>query len=272
MTDLFEVLQTNPDFSAGFLVPFAALYMVAARRGEYAWLPRSFWPLGVAVFGVGWTVNVFGDYFRYSSLENLGMVICANGMVMSFVGRAIYGRIWLPFAFLFLMLPLPHSIHSAVMLPLQGLGAKLSATVLETFGIPVVRYGNVVEVAGHKIAVAEACSGLRMVLAFLIVTGVIVYLVDRPRWQKLLVLFSSVPIALACNVARIVAAAFLYRIGQPWLAQGAYHDGIGLVMMPVAIGLVLLEFWVLSNLLVVPPQAVAALADRVDRPQMAPGR
>jgi exosortase len=161
------------------------------------------------------------------------------------------------------MVPLPHTIHGAVMLPLQSMSAQVATTVLETIGVPAIQSGNVLEVAEHQIVVTEACSGLRMALAFIIVTGVIAFVVDRPRWQRIAVLLSSVPIALACNVVRVVFSAYLFSVGQEWLSQGAFHDGAGLIMMPAAVGFVFFEFWLLSNL-VVPSSAVAAIVEVCD--------
>ncbi len=262
ITNLWNFLSTNADYSAGQLVPVAALYMVATRKERWNPSFRFWWP-GLGVFGIGVCANLFGYSFRFASIENFGLITAALGVIASIVGRGVCTRIWYPLLFLFLMVPLPNRVHSALMLPLQGWAANIAATVLETLGIPAVQTGNVIQVAGHQIAVAEACSGLRMVLAFLIVTGVIAYVIKRPNWQKAIVLLSSIPIALMCNVVRLVLSAYFISIGEEQLAQGAFHDGAGLVMMPVAIGLVFLEFWVFSNL-VVPNAGVSAIVEVVD--------
>jgi exosortase len=169
---------------------------------------------------------------------------------MGMVGWKNYKRMCVPLLFLFLMLPLPGQIHDAIMLPLQAFCAQLAATVLETVGIPVQRYGHILEVYGQQTAVAEACNGLRMAVAFLVVTCVVAYLIDRPTWQKVVVLISCVPIALACNVVRIVVMAYSFGAGYGWWVEGLVHDGLGLLMMPLALSLVFLELALLSNLAV----------------------
>lgn len=267
---LWHTWQTNADYSAGQLVPLAALYMMASRRSVIRKLRFRFWSGGLLAFGLGATVHLFGAVYMYGSLENAGTVICAIGILMSILGRDASRRLWYPLLFLFLMLPLPHRVHLGVLLPLQDVSARVSATVLEMLAIPVSQTGHVLEVAGHKLAVAEACSGLRLALAFLIVTGVVVYVVKRPRWQKVLVLLSSIPIAVACNAVRIVGSAWLYNAGHESLAQGAFHDGAGLLMMPVALLLIYLEFRMLQNL-AVPPDAMAVLVERVDRRRVVSG-
>jgi exosortase len=265
---LWHVWRTDGDYSAGQIVPLAAAYMLAARRNRLKRLKLRFAPLGLAIFGAGFAMNLFGAYYLYSSLENLGMGICLNGLVLMLVGWRGYRRIWYPMVFLFLTLPLPHRFHDLILLPLQGIGARISASILEIVGIPAVRAGHVLEVAGHRIAVAEACSGLRMAVAFLIVTAVFAYFIRRPRWQKIIVVLSSLPIAVLCNVGRIVVAACLYTAGHGWAARGAFHDMTGLLMVPAALALVWLELWILSCVVMhtpSAPKAVTALVDQMDR-------
>ena len=253
--DLWRVWQDNADYSAGQLVPPTVLYMVVASRHRLKDVELRSSATGFLVFLVGLATNLVGAYYLYASLENLGIVISANGLVLGLLGWKAYKLLCYPMLFLFLMVPLPGRIHDAVMLPLQTMGAHISATILEMVGVPVERYGHVLEVGGRRIAVAEACSGLRMVLAFVIVAGVVAFVVRRPRWQKGAVLVSSIPIALSCNVLRVVATACLYAAGHERLAQGTLHDGMGIAMMPGALLLTLLVVKLLPR-----PAATASTA------------
>jgi len=234
LVDLWRVWQSNPDYSAGQLVPLAVVYMVAVRRHTLAKLPLRFDWRGVGVFVFGVIANLLGNYYMYASLQNLGLIVCANGLVMTLLGWQGYKRLWFPMAFLVLAVPLPGRVHNAVMLPLQRFVAQLSAMTLE--------------VEGQQIAVAEACNGLRMALAFIMVAGVVVYLIQRPNWQKVTIVLSSLPIAIVCNVTRVVVTACLYGTEYERLVTGDMHDVMGLLMMPVALGLILLELWLLSKL------------------------
>ena len=246
--DLWAVWQGDADYGAGQLVPFAAAYMIVVRRSALRDVILGFSLKGLSLFMTGLIINLLGSYYLYSSLENAGLVLCVNGLVVTLFGWQGYKRIWYPMLFLFLMIPLPGRVHDAVMLPLQELSASVAAGVLETTGLPAERFGHVLDIGSHKVAVAEACSGLRMALAFLIVACVAAYFVGRPRWQKVVIVASSVPIALICNVARVVVTACLYNAGYERLAQGAMHDVAGLLMMPAAVGLIFLELWLLSSL------------------------
>ncbi len=264
VVQLWDVWQRDPDYSAGQLVPFAALYMVGTKLRDLQGIRVGLAPLGLVLFGVGFLMDVGGAYYLFASASNYGMVVAFIGLITAMVGTEGLKKLWFPLLFLFLMLPLPGRIHDAVMLPLQEASAAFSGSILEVFGIPVERFGNVLEISGQRIAVAEACNGLRMAMAFLIVTGLVAYVIRRPLWQRIVVLSSSVPIALACNIIRIVVTAALYHAGHAWLAQGIFHDGAGLLMMPLALSMILLELWFLSTLYA-PTMPRAAYARGMDR-------
>lgn len=266
LVDLWRVWQSNPDYSAGQLVPLAVVYMIAVRRFSLADLSLALDWRGMSVFTFGVIANLLGNYYLYASLQNFGLIVCINGLVMTLLGWQGYKRLWFPMVFLVLAVPLPGRVHNALLLPLQRLVAWLSAMVLEVFGVPVVRWGHVLEVAGQQIAVAEACSGLRMALAFLMVTGVTAYLIQRPDWQKVTIVVSSLPIAIVCNVVRVVTMAGLYGTKYEWLARDNMHDLMGLLMMPAALGFILLELWLLSKLSPPPHdvQSVDPLPDRLE--------
>jgi exosortase len=123
--------------------------------------------------------------------------------------------------------------------------------LLEAFGVSVSQQGNVVVLNGETpLAVAEACSGLRMLMAFIIVAAFIAYMVKRPRWQKGVLLASSIPVAVVCNMVRIFATAVLMLYVSAEFAQKFFHDFAGYVMMPIAVLLLFGELSLIDRIIV----------------------
>ena len=122
---------------------------------------------------------------------------------------------------------------------------------MEAVGASVSQQGNVV-MLGDKtpMAVAEACSGLRMLMAFVIVAAFIAYMVKRPRWQKGVLLASSIPVAVICNIVRIFATALLMLYVSAEFAQKFFHDFAGYVMMPIAVMLLFGELSLMDRIVV----------------------
>ncbi len=167
-------------------------------------------------------------------------------------------------AFLYFMLPLPPSLNAILADPLQRLATIGSTGLLQLIGLPVLAEGNVIFVGADRLEVARACNGLSMLLSFvtLITATVLTVARDRPVWERVVLLLSTLPIALVANILRIAATAVLYyafgpnapmfwpvRLWFPTVDQLA-HDTAGWAMMPMALALIFLEMRLLSWLVV----------------------
>ena len=103
--------------------------------------------------------------------------------------------------------------------------------------------------------VAEACSGMRLLMAFMALGVAMAYLHYRPTWQRVVLLCSTIPIAICCNVIRVTVTGFIYILWDPKYAVGIYHDMLGMAMLPLAFGLYGFLAWFMSNLFVEEKQA-----------------
>ncbi len=54
----------------------------------------------------------------------------------------------------------------------------------------------------HPLNVAEACSGMRMVVAFIALAGAVALLSTREWWKRITLMMLSIPVALLMNVTR----------------------------------------------------------------------
>lgn len=254
VADLWAVWTTNPDYGAGLFVPVACIYMIASRLRSCSNLHSSLDWLGIPVCAAGLTVHLVGAHYLFPSLEFFAMVVCLQGAALALLGRQTFRALWFPFMFLFLMLPLPNPLHEQIMPPLQFVTANMSAGVLELLGYPADWLGNTLRLGGQHVEVANACNGLRLTLACLVVSGVIVHWCALPRRRKLLVMLSVIPIALLCNVLHIVITAMFVVHDLGGLMVGQLHLAAGLMMMPVALAVVILEIQLLSRYAPVAPE------------------
>mgnify|MGYP003351165497 CR=1 FL=1 len=89
-------------------------------------------------------------------------------------------------------------------------------------------------------------------MLFLAITVGASFLIKRPLWEKLFVAASALVIAVLTNILRITVTAFLHEYVGAALADKVFHDLAGWLMMPVATGLLFLELYLLSKLLIEP--------------------
>ncbi len=252
LRSLVDIWLRNDEYSSGLLVPIVAVYVLWIRRkslGKIAITP-SFWAFLLLLIAQG--IRFFGLYFMFESAEMLSFVLSIGAISLILFGWEFFKKCLAIFFFLFLMLPLPNRIESYITAPLQVWATVSSVFCLETLGFSVVREGNIIDINGTLVAVAEACNGLRMLTAFIVVTALVALITNRKWPEKMLVLLSSIPIALACNTLRltITAIAFTKLDTERW--EKVFHDFGGFAMMPVALAITVFELWLLSNILIKP--------------------
>jgi len=253
LAGLFKAWQRNNDYSAGQLVPIIALFLLwRERKTLKKCLLRPCW-WGIVLLILAQVGRIYGLVFMYDTRQ-YSLILSLAGLVLMVVGWQVFRSVVWILLFLFLMVPLPGRVHNLISGPLQNMATTGSVFLLEAFGASVNQQGNVVMLNENTpMAVAEACSGLRMLTAFVIVAAFIAYMINRSRLQKAVLLLSSIPVAVMCNIVRLcVTAAFMLLVSTEF-AEKFFHDFAGLAMMPVAVMLIFGELWLMDKLIVPEP-------------------
>jgi exosortase len=146
----------------------------------------------------------------------------------------------LPVGFLIFMYPLPDEATRYLLGPLQTLATAVSTFGIQTLGIDAIREGNRIIVGDKHLGVVDACSGLRMLTIFVALSAAIVML-GRGDWaENVVILASSIPIALIVNAIRITITGVMYTF-NPDIAEKIFHDWAGYFMMPLALAMLYAE-------------------------------
>jgi len=262
VTELSRVWHNDDNYSAGQLVPMVAIFLVWHERKRLKECPLiPYWRAGVIMLIVAETTRVAGLFLMRPSIERYALVLAITGLVLLVVGWQVFRRLLWILIFLLFMVPLPSLVHTSIAAPLQRLATVGSVFALEVSGVRVSRQGNTMVLNGNtSLGVVEACSGLRMLTAFIIVAAFLAYMVKRSRRQKVFLLLSSIPVALLCNILRIVVTAVLMLHVSTEVAQKFFHDFAGLIMMPAAVMLMFGELWLMNKLTVSEPEPLRAYA------------
>jgi exosortase len=249
--DLWRVWRDNDNYSSGILVPFIAAYVAYARRKDLAAVERRPWLWGLAIILAGFAMRFAGSILLFASAERLSVVVVVAGLVVTVFGLGVARRAAGVLAFLFLMLPWPNRLYNPASLWLQDWAVGSSVFLLETFGCIVSREGNsVLHVGGATVRIAEACNGLRMLTAFMVVSGFMAFLSGRGFFEKAVIFVSSIPIAVACNTLRLTATAIAFSAGYGERVNRFFHDFGGIAMMPLALAIMAGEVWLVRRLFI----------------------
>ncbi len=240
----------NPKYSHGWLVPIFTIILLWMRHEPFGPVSAAARWAGVGLLSAGLGMRLGSTYWPNHVPEMVSFVPSVAGLFLLVGGWKTIRWAGPAVAFLVFMYPLPGFLDTRLLVPLQRLATTSSTYVLQTIGIPSYADGNVIFIGEVQLGVVEACSGLRMLTIFIALSFAIVLVTDRPLWERLVIVLSSVPIALVSNIVRIVVTAILYLVVGPEWVDRVFHDLDGWLMMPFALGLLYVEFQILSHLVI----------------------
>ena len=251
---------TNPSWSHGFLIPLFSLYFLNQSKDEILAIkePRPSWFVGLfclLFFLALYPINAVMLKFMYG--KPLTMIAVIGSAVLFVGGWKMLKYTWLPVAYLFFAVPLPGRLYFQLTNPMRQLAAQVATAVLNLVPqLEATVQGSTIDVVYQSVRmepgldVADACSGMRLLMAFVALGVAMAYLHYRPIWQRIVLLATTVPIAILCNIVRVTITGFIYILGDPKYAQGVYHDMLGMLMLPLAFVLYGGLAWLMSNLFV----------------------
>jgi exosortase len=169
-------------------------------------------------------------------LQRTAFIESLVGVVLYLGGWQVLKELAFPLFLTIFMIPLPAIIYSQITFPLQLFASAVAETTLNSIGIPVLREGNVLELASQKLSVVEACSGIRSLLSLTFLSLVYGFFFDKKEWMRWVLLGATIPIAIVANASRVTITGIISEINTEF-ANGFFHVLEGWVIFMVALGL-----------------------------------
>jgi exosortase len=234
---------TDEDMGHGFLVPVVILWILWREKDQWRMVPAAPTLWGFAWIAAGAALQLAGAIGVGLFAGALGFLCSTFGVVVCFGGFARV-RAWaFPLLLSLFMLPKLLIVYNQVTLPLQLLATRQAAAILWIAGVGVVREGNVLQVGVHRVAVVEACNGLRYLIPLGFAALVFAYLADRRPWMRVALLVAAIPVAMLANAFRVAASAYV-----PALSEGAFHTFAGWLIFVASMAAIFLVQRILSRL------------------------
>ena len=222
------------DWGHTLLIPVIACYFVYVKRDRVfasAFRP-SVGALALVLIGVVvYSAAAFGPpSLQHHNLRGAGVGIALLGSLLTVFGVSSIRWIWFPWAY---WVVFGQYISERAM-------SRVTGNVLTVH----MSDGTV-----HPLNVAEACSGMRTLMAFLAI-GVALAALGLPRWwQRVLLVLAGVPISIFVNVLRVASLGLLSMVDANF-STGEFHSMVGLVWLVPAFLLFLGAMWLIRNLVV----------------------
>lgn len=250
------------------LIPVVSVYLLVTGREELAWDSRpALWLGGILVLlasaTIAWWLMTRPDW---SAVDLVALKMGAWLAALWGIGFMFLGARWMrsalfPMAFLLFMIPLPDAAVWYLEEFLMVASAILSESVFNWGGIPVFRTGQVLEIPGIVLVVAQECSGIRSTWV-LFITSVLAAHLFLPTTTKGLILVGAVvPLGILRNAVRIFVIGWLcVEYGPEMIHHWVHREGGPLFFGASLVPLFLLA-WALRR---------KGKRDEVENPKVAP--
>jgi exosortase len=234
---------TDDNYSHGFVIAPLAVWFVYERwekLRETTLKPSTI--LGLLVIVVSLFLLAAGTLGSEFFLTRISFVMALAGVVLFLAGTAHVRILMFPLAFLLLAIPIPAILFNQIAFPLQLIASRLGEGLVSSFGVPVLREGNVIVLASTTLEVAEACSGIRSLVSLLTLGIVFGYFTDRRTTARVLLALSTIPLAIAANGIRVAGTGIAAHYLGPAAAEGFFHSFSGwLVFVTAFLMLIVVE-------------------------------
>lgn len=238
----------NADVGHGMAVPLVAAYIAWTKRKKLAKITTKPSILGLPLVLWGASQFVVSAAADWVFATRTAFVISLIGVVLAIWGWEIFKALAFPLGLLFLMIAPPSFLQAKITFPLQLIASTLAERSLDTLGYSVLREGNILELVGERLAVAEACSGIRALFSLFFFCLIYNYFFVESKPVRWLLLLSVIPVALLANAGRIVATGVIGQYNRE-LAHGIMHENLGYLSILAAGAMLLGVHAILSRVM-----------------------
>jgi exosortase len=244
---LIETWWNDSNNSHGLLVPFIAAFFIWKKLPELKGTSIQVNGCGAMLLIVSLVVYILSFAGGVAVAGRSMIVFSLVGLVIYNYGKVFFKNLAFPLFFLLFMIPVPTSIIGIVSLPLQRWATDIAAVLIRIVSIPVYQEGNMLYFAQTQLEVAESCSGIHSIMAMLMLGTIFVYMNRMTLTGKILIVASTIPIAMLANITRVTGTGILAHFYGSRMARGFLHDFSGIVVFIFGLVLLMVTYWMIQR-------------------------
>lgn len=225
----------EPAQSQGLLILPLSAYIASIRRDVTSSTPVEPDDWGLLAIAAAAFLYVLGGLGADLFLPRLSLVMLLAGLIWTFWGRRRLRTLAFSLALFATMIPIPTLVYDSLSLPLKLVASRAAAVIGQRLGVVLYQDGNIIQLARVSFGVEEACDGMNAILALVVSSLLLGYLIPSRLRSRVALLFFSVPVAIGVNIVRIAGTAILADSHEQ-IALGFYHSTSGWLVFLVGFG------------------------------------
>jgi exosortase A len=237
--DIATIWWTSSTYEHCLLIPPIIAWMIWQRSHELNRLAPVAWPAGLAIVALGAACWAVGHAAGVGFARHLGLMVMIQGLITACLGRAVARGLMFPLAYLLFLVPFGDSLVP----PLQTLTARLSMWMLALSGIPAHIEGVFIAIPAGNFEVAEACSGVKFLVAMAAYGALVANVCFRSPWRRALFMLVALVVPILANGVRAWGTMFVASRSGVDFAAGFDHIVYGWVFFGVVIAAIVLGAW-----------------------------
>ena len=222
------------------LIILAAIYLAWQRLQEMPAEPRpGSKAVGYTAYAFALILMLAASVLWSGRLAAMSAWLMLAGTIWTIGGRTLLRAMAPSQILLALVIGVPLGLDDLMLQRLREVAVFTSSSVLVWLGVPHLASGTVLEITGHRLLVAEACSGINSMMAVLGFTLVLSFLRHRRFLTSASLLAFGVLFVLWTNTVRIAGGAYLKSKYDVDILSGEVHEWASIVLFCVSMLLII---------------------------------
>lgn len=221
------------------LVVLLAGWAAWQRRTELAVMRPSIWWPGLVILSGGSFLWLVGETASVAFVRQTALVIMLQSMIPLLLGKDVARGLLFPLFYLYFAIPFGEELLPT----LQLVTAEISVFLLDVADVPAIMNGIFISTPNGYYKVAEACAGIKFLLAMLSYGALVANICFRTWHRRLIFMALCLIFPILANGVRAYATIHVGYLTTPEFAGGLDHIIYGWVFFAVVMALIIAAGW-----------------------------
>jgi len=237
--DMVWIWWNSSTYNHCLVVPPIIAWLVWQRRPELSRLVPKVWLPGLVLVAAGAAGWLLGHAGGISLARHAGLVLMGQGAAITLLGKAVSRGLTFPLFYAFFAIPFGDEFVPAM----QTLTAQMAMALLGLSGVPALLEGIFITTPSGYFEVAEACAGVKFLIAMAALGALVANLCFRSWKRRLLFLAACFVVPVLANGVRAWGTIYVAEQAGVEFAAGVDHIVYGGIFFALVIAAIIGTAW-----------------------------